>query len=462
MISIDYAKASQALMLEKKRSRLQEQHKLLDEKIRILRHDYVLEYDTERRFKLEKKIEKNEENLSKLEEEIELIDIELSKYNGHQRVTVILEGDFEEINQEDVLIAFENVLGVKRPLIKILQVRPGSIVVEIKITVDKIEELKVLDSSNSLPNLLSSYLPNNNLNHLEIQIPDLLVIDHNDAWREIVLETFDTMYGCDIAYNYNMAVSKINSGHYKLVCLADYFVDDELNPVNYTFEILELLKDVDPKIPVILLYSGPEDEKNKRIFKERYKNIRSIISKISGDFIQELLDTVEHILSKDAKILLEKKASEKLRDHVFISYSHKDKEWLERIQTHFKALENEGINVNIWDDTKIKPGMEWKKEIEMALSSAKVALLLVTADFLASDFIAKNELPPLLSAAQNDGATILSLIIKPSRYGRIEKLSKYQSVNDPKKPLAGLSEFEQDNIFVELMNTIEDCFDVKS
>ena len=78
----------------------------------------------------------------------------------------------------------------------------------------------------------------------------------------------------------------------------------------------------------------------------------------------------------------------------------------------------------------------------------------MSTDFLASDFIRKGELPHLLKAAENNGATILPLILKPCRYTKHKKLSEFQAINDPKKPLSKLTENEQDEILVDMANRI--------
>jgi len=125
------------------------------------------------------------------------------------------------------------------------------------------------------------------------------------------------------------------------------------------------------------------------------------------------------------------------RNKVFISYSHKNRKWLERVQTHLKVIEKLDIKLNLWDDTQIKSGSKWMTEIEEGLLSAKVAILLVSTDFLASDFIDGIELPSLLKAAEDDDATILPLILEPCLFAE-HKLSEFQSINDPAKPLSKL------------------------
>jgi len=92
------------------------------------------------------------------------------------------------------------------------------------------------------------------------------------------------------------------------------------------------------------------------------------------------------------------------------------------------------LHVDVWDDTRITPGMQWKKEIKKAIAAAKVAILLVSADFLASEFIARDELPPLLEAAKNDGALIFTVILSPCAF-KSSSLAQYQTLNAPSDPL---------------------------
>ena len=95
----------------------------------------------------------------------------------------------------------------------------------------------------------------------------------------------------------------------------------------------------------------------------------------------------------------------KERNQLFISYSHSDARHLKEFQPHLKFLEESGL-VNFWNDKKIEAGADWRKEIEQALARARVAILLISPDFLVSDFINEYELPALLEAAQKGEVAI--------------------------------------------------------
>lgn len=142
------------------------------------------------------------------------------------------------------------------------------------------------------------------------------------------------------------------------------------------------------------------------------------------------------------------------RKTVFVSYAHMDLEFLTRLQVHLKPFEKNG-QIDLWADTKIKAGDKWKEKIELALEKSVMAILLISADFLASDFIVDNELPPLLKAAEEKGTAIIPLICKPCRFTKNENLSKFQTINDPQKSLSKLTETEKEEIFVKLADIIE-------
>lgn len=141
------------------------------------------------------------------------------------------------------------------------------------------------------------------------------------------------------------------------------------------------------------------------------------------------------------------------REQVFFSYSHKDKRWLELFQIALKPLIRAN-QISAWDDTKIKAGDIWRDEIKQALASAKVAVLLMSMNFLNSDFIAENELPPLLEAAQKEGLKILLVIVGHSLFDETE-LGRYQAVNDPSRPLASISAASREKEIVRICKEIK-------
>jgi hypothetical protein len=141
------------------------------------------------------------------------------------------------------------------------------------------------------------------------------------------------------------------------------------------------------------------------------------------------------------------------RTGVFISYSHQDKKWLTRLETMLAPLVRNKI-IDLWDDTKIEPGDLRKNEIQTALDSAKVAVLLVSANFLNSEFIAKNELPPLLQAAMGGGAVVFWIYISDCMY-EVTEIAKFQAAHDISRPLDAMIESRQNSVLKEVCSKIK-------
>lgn len=174
---------------------------------------------------------------------------------------------------------------------------------------------------------------------------------------------------------------------------------------------------------------------------------------LENEFMDALNDELEIIFEDPAKYSSEVTNVTKI-PKAFISYSHVDKEYLNRLMVHLKPLEREGL-LDIWQDSKIKAGDHWADKINTALAEANIAILLISADFLASDFIVNNELPPLLAQAEAKGTKIVPVVVSHCRFSRDSSLNRFQAANQPDEPLSIMSKNEREAIFDKLSLEIE-------
>lgn len=154
---------------------------------------------------------------------------------------------------------------------------------------------------------------------------------------------------------------------------------------------------------------------------------------------QPAVDVTIEVVEEEARIyVLQYTQRVDVKKTVFISYSHDDKEWLDRLRKSLKLLERKGL-IDIWDDTAIEPGDRWHAEIDKALARSKLAMLLVSQNFAASDFILDDELPYILQAVERESVRLLWIAVSSAPYDDLG-IGDYQALNDPKKPLDSLDE----------------------
>ena len=148
----------------------------------------------------------------------------------------------------------------------------------------------------------------------------------------------------------------------------------------------------------------------------------------------------------------------RVQKRIFVSYSHKDQKWMQELEITLRPMLRDGEFL-LWNDSRIEAGNRWKSQIEAELSSASIAILLVSRYFFASDFIAKNELPPLLDRAARGGVRILWIAVSASDYER-SKIATYQALNDPAHPLDSLKRSDLNKELVRIGKVVHELVEV--
>jgi tetratricopeptide (TPR) repeat protein len=97
---------------------------------------------------------------------------------------------------------------------------------------------------------------------------------------------------------------------------------------------------------------------------------------------------------------------------VFCCYCHADETWLQKLEVHLSLLKRQGL-ISLWYDRLIIPGADWTKSIDTHLETTSVILLLVSADFLASDYCYGIEMRRALERHQANEARIVPILLRP-------------------------------------------------
>jgi hypothetical protein len=138
---------------------------------------------------------------------------------------------------------------------------------------------------------------------------------------------------------------------------------------------------------------------------------------------------------------------------IFISYSHKDESEKEELITHLGALRFQG-KLEIWSDDQIIAGENWIDKIDGILSSADLAIFLVTANFLNSAFILHKEVPKMLERQRDEGVIIFPLIAKFCAWKSVDWLNKMQLRPKNGSPIWREQGIHKDKELTDIVNEI--------
>jgi hypothetical protein len=113
---------------------------------------------------------------------------------------------------------------------------------------------------------------------------------------------------------------------------------------------------------------------------------------------------------------------------IFISYSHRDDEWRHELDTHLSGLRRQGV-ISVWHDRRIVAGEEWARAIAENLEAADIILLLVSSDFIASDYCYDIEMKRAIERHDADEAVVIPVILrscdwKDAPFGNLQALPR--------------------------------------
>lgn len=100
---------------------------------------------------------------------------------------------------------------------------------------------------------------------------------------------------------------------------------------------------------------------------------------------------------------------------IFICYAHEDEPFRQVLEKHLGGLKRQGV-IRIWHDREISAGAEWQREIDTHLNAAHLILLLVSPDFLASEYCYSGEMKRALERHERDEALVIPIIVRPASW----------------------------------------------
>ena len=145
-------------------------------------------------------------------------------------------------------------------------------------------------------------------------------------------------------------------------------------------------------------------------------------------------------------------------NELFYSYAHSDERLRNALEKHLAIMKRQGL-IEGWHDRKIVAGSEWKDQIDEHLNSAGIILLLVSADFLASNYCYDIEMTRAIERHEAGEAIVIPVILRPCDW-KDTPFSKLQALPKDAKPVTTWS--NRDEAFLDVARGIRAAVQSKS
>jgi hypothetical protein len=138
--------------------------------------------------------------------------------------------------------------------------------------------------------------------------------------------------------------------------------------------------------------------------------------------------------------------------NIFCCYAHEDGALLKKLKTHLRPLQREGL-IELWDDRDISAGAEWEHEIREHLDAAQIILLLVSPDFMNSDYCYSVEMKHALERHERGEARVIPIILRPVLWEEAP-FSKLKALPDNAEHVVTVSLYTIDHTLLDVTKGI--------
>src|SRR5579884_2817335 len=137
---------------------------------------------------------------------------------------------------------------------------------------------------------------------------------------------------------------------------------------------------------------------------------------------------------------------------IFFCYAREDEELLKKLKAHLRPLQRQGL-IDVWYDRDISAGSEWEQEIQQRLTAAQIVLLLISPDFMDSDYCYGIEMQRALERHERGEAIVIPVILRPA-YWHGKPLGKLQALPTDGKPVTDPEWHNLDRALYDVTNGV--------